>query len=72
MDDLFSASFVVMNYLGLNQTVERNLQPFPDDFMFQLVAEEFASLRFQSGTSNLRSQIVTLNEKPAGRDLMSR
>lgn len=35
--------------------------------MFQLSAEEFASLRFLYGTPNLKSQTVTSNEKPAGR-----
>src|SRR3990172_2272519 len=35
----------------LNQAVKRNIQRFPDDFMFQLTKEEFNSLR---------SQIVTL------------
>jgi len=44
----------------LNQAVKRNIERFPDDFMFQLTAEEFANLRSQSDTSNLRSQIVTL------------
>ena len=44
----------------LNQAVKRNLDRFPDDFMFQLSAEEFADLRSQSDTSSLRSQIVTL------------
>ena len=34
----------------LNQSVKRNLQRFPDDFMFQLTKEEC-----------LRSQIVTSN-----------
>ena len=44
----------------LNQAVKRNIERFPDDFMFQLTAEEFANLKSQSDTSNLRSQIVTL------------
>ena len=35
----------------LNQAVKRNIQRFPEDFMFQLTKEEC-----------LRSQIVTLNE----------
>jgi hypothetical protein len=35
----------------LNKAVKRNLGRFPDDFMFELSEEEFASLRFQSGTS---------------------
>jgi hypothetical protein len=52
---------------ALNRAVKRNLERFPADFMFQLSAEEFETLRFQSGTSNLRSQIDTSNEKPSGR-----
>ncbi len=52
---------------ALNRAVKRNLERFPADFMFQLSADEFASLRFQYGTSNLKSQIVTSNETPSGR-----
>jgi hypothetical protein len=37
---------------NLNKAVERNLDRFPSDFMFQLTKEEAASLRFQIGTSN--------------------
>ena len=44
----------------LNRAVKRNIERFPDDFMFQLTADEFADLRFQFGTSSLKSQIVTL------------
>jgi hypothetical protein len=36
----------------LVQAVKRNLARFPEDFMFQLSAEEFAALRSQSVTSN--------------------
>lgn len=36
----------------LNQAVKRNLARFPDDFMFQLTAEEFSNLRSQSVTSS--------------------
>lgn len=36
----------------LVQAVKRNLERFPDDFMFQLDAEEFMALRSQSVTSN--------------------
>jgi hypothetical protein len=36
----------------LNRAVRRNLDRFPDDFMFQLTAAEFANLRYQSGTSS--------------------
>jgi phage regulator Rha-like protein len=35
---------------NLNKAVKRNLTRFPNDFMFQLTAEEQAALRFQSGT----------------------
>jgi hypothetical protein len=36
---------------NLNKAVKRNLDRFPDDFLFQLTAEEAEALRFQSGTS---------------------
>ena len=36
---------------ALNQAVKRNIERFPEDFMFQLTNEEFEN--------NLRSQIVT-------------
>jgi hypothetical protein len=36
---------------ALNQAVKRNLDRFPEDFMFQLTQEEAASLRSQSVTS---------------------
>src|SRR5258708_3216258 len=35
---------------NLNKAVQRNLNRFPADFMFQLTADEQAALRFQSGT----------------------
>jgi len=44
---------------NLNKAVSRNTNRFPADFMFQLTKEEFENLRFQFGTSNLRSQFVT-------------
>jgi len=36
---------------NLNKAVKRNLDRFPDDFMFQLTQSEHESLRFQFGTS---------------------
>jgi hypothetical protein len=39
---------------ALNRAVKRNYQRFPEDFMFQLTAEEFAALRFQNGISKGR------------------
>lgn len=59
LDDDLAALYEV-EIKVLNQAVKRNLDRFPDDFMFQLSAEEFADLRSQSGTLSLRSQIVTL------------
>ncbi|MGB7650726.1 MAG: ORF6N domain-containing protein [Gallionella sp.] len=44
----------------LNQAVKRNIERFPEDFMFQLTADEYANLKSQFETSSLRSQIVTL------------
>lgn len=35
----------------LNKQVKRNIDRFPNDFMFQLTVEEYESLRFQFGTS---------------------
>ncbi len=53
----------------LNQAVKRNINRFPDDFMFQLTQEEAIGSRSQFVTLNgkettSRSQIVTLNEEP--------
>lgn len=36
----------------LNQAVKRNIERFPEDFMFQLSEDEFISLRSQIVTSN--------------------
>ena len=38
----------------LNQAVKRNIDRFPDDFMFQLSKEEYADLRSQIVTSKSR------------------
>jgi hypothetical protein len=45
---------------ALNQAVKRNIERFPDNFMFQLTKDEFENLKSQIVT--LRSQIVTLNK----------
>jgi hypothetical protein len=37
----------------LKRQVRRNIERFPDDFMFELTAEEFSDLRSQFGTSSL-------------------
>jgi hypothetical protein len=52
---------------ALNQAVKRNIERFPERFMFQMSNEDIANLRSQIVTSSaetsLRSQIVTLNKK---------
>lgn len=51
----------------LNEQVKRNIERFPEDFMFQLSKEEFENWKSQFATSNeddfSRSQIVTSNPK---------
>ena len=47
----------------LNEQVRRNMERFPEDFMFQLTKEEAEFSRSQNATSSdefLRSQIVTI------------
>ena len=36
----------------LNRQVRRNIERFPDDFMFQLTNQEFTNLKCQNGTSS--------------------
>ena len=43
----------------LNQAVKRNIERFPEDFMFQLSKEESQNLISQIVTSSSRSQNVT-------------
>ena len=49
----------------LNEQVKRNIERFPEDFMFQLSKEEFENWKSQFAISNeddfLKSQIVTSN-----------
>jgi hypothetical protein len=51
---------------ALNRAVKRNIERFPEKFMFQLTDEEWENLRCHFGTSssddkNLKSQIATSN-----------
>ena len=50
----------------LKQAIRRNLERFPEDFMFELTSDEYNSLII-----SLRSQIVTSNEK-GGRNPVDR
>ena len=52
----------------LNEQVKRNIERFPEDFMFQLTKEEFKCLRSQIATSNVKtidltSQIAISNKR---------
>ena len=51
----------------LNEQVKRNIERFPEDFMFQLSKEEFENWKSQYAISNdeefLRSQIATIENK---------
>lgn len=48
------AELYAVSTKALNQAIRRNQARFPEDFCFQLTAEEFAALRSQSVTSNGR------------------
>lgn len=50
--DLASLYQVKVNQM--NRQVKRNIERFPEDFMFQLTKEEYNSLKCQNGTSNER------------------
>jgi hypothetical protein len=52
-DNDFAALYQVETK-ALNQAVRRNMDRFPEDFMFQLSVEEAESLRSQIVTSNVR------------------
>jgi len=43
---------------NLNKAVKRNIDRFPEDFMFRLTQEEVNSSRFQFGTLNRRGQNI--------------
>ncbi len=47
----------------LNRAVKRNIERFPDDFMFQLTKEEFDNLRFHFGTSSWGRTTVLSRER---------
>jgi hypothetical protein len=41
---------------ALNRAVKRNIDRFPEDFMFQLRRDEFDNLRYHFGTSSWGGQ----------------
>lgn len=42
----------------LNEGVKRNIERFPEDFMFQLTQEEYENLRSQIATANKKINMV--------------
>jgi hypothetical protein len=55
----------------LNQAVKRNVNRFPEDFMFQLTMDEANAVLAPQPSARLRSQIVTL-KRPRGKHLKYR
>ena len=57
----------------LNEQVKRNIERFPEDFMFQLTKEEFENWKSQFAISipneNMSSQFVTTSFKIANCDV---
>ncbi len=51
----------------LNEQVKRNIERFPDDFMFQLTQKEWNNLISQNATSSLIPQNATLKSEHGGR-----
>ena len=54
MLDFYLAELYQVSTSALNQAVRRNIERFPEDFMFETLNEMFNSLK-----DRLRSQIVT-------------
>ena len=50
------ASLYEVETFNLNKAVKRNIERFPDDFMFQLTKEEWENLTFQNGISRNQQQ----------------
>ncbi|MCL2190899.1 MAG: ORF6N domain-containing protein [Treponema sp.] len=51
LDSDLAALYEVETF-NLNKAVKRNIERFPDDFMFQLTKEEWENLTFQNGISS--------------------
>lgn len=56
------ADFYNVSTSRLNEQVKRNIERFPEDFMFQLTDIEFDNLKSQNVTSSLTSQNATLKD----------
>src|SRR5438132_9993257 len=56
MRDTDLARLYGVQTFNLNKAVKRNLDRFPEDFMFQLTRAEIVSLTFQAGMSKTRER----------------
>ena len=68
LDSDFAAIYQVTTK-RLNEQLRRNHDRFPNDFAFQLTAEEFRNLKSQFATSSSRSQFVTSDSHVGKRKL---
>ncbi len=68
LDSDLAAIYQVMTR-RLNEQLRRNRKRFPEDFAFQLTAEEFRNLKSQIATSSLRSQFVSSSSHGGKRKL---
>src|SRR5947208_9910609 len=69
LDSDFAAIYQVTTK-RLNEQLRRNHDRFPNDFAFQLTAEEFRYLKSQFATSSSRSQFVTSDSHGGKRKLL--
>ena len=70
MLDMDLAELYQVEIKRLNEAVKRNIERFPEDFMFQLATKETLNLKSQNATSiseALRSQIATTKMGRGGR-----
>jgi len=63
------AAIYQVTTMRLNEQLRRNRKRFPEDFAFQLTAEEFRNLKSQIATSSLRSQFVSSSSHGGKRKL---
>jgi hypothetical protein len=69
MRDCDLAAIYQVTTKRLNQRVKRNHSRFPEDFAFQLTAQDMENLRSQIATSGLRSQFATSKQRGGRRYL---
>ena len=68
MLDFDLASLYEVETRVLNQAVKRNIERFPEDFMFQLKSHEYEAIRQQIETlKSPSSQIVMMGNLPQNR-----